>query len=497
MSGRTAAGARLAAGPEPSASRSRLIAIIISAALFMASLDSTITTTALPQMAHAFGLPPVDLSLGVTVYILVMAAFLPISVWVADRLGARRVFAGAIIGFALTSVLCGFSRNLPEFVAARALQALTATLMGPVGNLVLLRATPKKDLVAAIAISTTPALVAPVIGPAIGGFIVTFFDWPWIFYLNVPIAAVGVALALRYIPDVREERRRPFDWLGFVLSGSALAALIVGLDRISSPGADWRASAILALAGAGLGVLAIRRNVSTPHPLIPLKALSIITFRVSSLTGGALVRLPFRAAGFVLPLLYQVGLGLTAFQSGILVLGYNGGDLMMKSVANQVLRWTGFRRALAVSAALTAASILSWLVFRPGTPFWLIFGVMVLGGMARSVLMTGLVSMTFADVPYEEIGGATVLSNIVNQTTGALAMTLAAIIMNLAARRHGGRLELADCRLALIAMAAVNLAAVPSFLRLPANAGAEVSGHRPSLATETAELEAGGAEAEL
>ena len=158
----------------------------------MGSLDQTVIATALPQMARAFHRPPVDLSLAMTIYILVMAAFLPVSTWVADRLGARKVFAGAIVAFAAASALCGFSRNFPEFVAARVLQAVAAALMAPVGNLVLFRSTEKKDLIAAVAISTTPGLVAPVIGPAIGGFIVTFLEWPWIFYLNTPTAAIGM-----------------------------------------------------------------------------------------------------------------------------------------------------------------------------------------------------------------------------------------------------------------------------------------------------------------
>jgi EmrB/QacA subfamily drug resistance transporter len=479
------------------ARNSRLIALIISAALFMGALDSNIIATALPQMARSFRLPPVELSLGMTVYILVMAAFLPVSTWVADRLGARRVFAGAIVAFALTSALCGLSRTLPEFVAARALQALAATLMAPVGNLVLLRSTEKRDLVAAVAISTTPALVAPALGPPIGGFIVSFLDWPWIFFLNVPIGALGVALALRFIPDVREQRRRPFDWPGFALSGLGLAALIWGLDRICEPGADWRWPAALAAVGAALCLLAVRHSLRAAHPVIPLKAASISTFRIAALTGGTLVRLPFRAAAFVLPLLFQVGLGFSAFQSGLLLMGYNGGDLALKAIANQTLRAVGFRRALVASAALTGVAILSWLIFAKSTPFWLIFVIMALGGMARSILMTGLVSMTFADVPREEIGGATVLNNVATQATGALGIALAAIIMNLSAARHGGQLGLGDCRIALIAMGVVCLASVPSFLRLKPDAGAEVSGHRPSTATEAAELEAGGVEAEI
>jgi EmrB/QacA subfamily drug resistance transporter len=458
--------------------RPRLIALIISVALFMGSLDSTIIATALPQMARTFGLHPVELSLGITVYLLVMAAFLPVSTWVADRLGARRVFAGAIVGFALASVLCGLSQNLTQFVGARVLQALAATLMSPVGNLVLLRVTAKRDLVAAVAISTTPGLIAPVIGPAVGGFIVTFLDWRWIFFLNIPIAAIGVAAALRFIPDLRAEERRAFDWRGFLLSGLGLGLLIWGLDRISSPNIRVGAPAVVTALGLLFSGLSIRHSLRAPHPLIPLQALRIQTFRVATLTGGTFVRLPFRASGFVLPLLFQVGLGLSAFRSGLLVLAFNGGDLLLKSVANQVLRRAGFRRALAVSIPLTALAILSWLLFRPSTPFWLIFTAMALSGAARSVLMTAMVSMTFADVPHEEIGGATVLSNVATQTTGGLAIAMAAIAMNLSAARHGGGLALGDCQVAVVVLSALNLLALPAFLGLPRDAGAEVSGHR-------------------
>ncbi len=459
----------------------RLTALIVASATFMASLDATVIATSLPQMAHSFHLPPVDLSLGITVYILVMAAFLPLSTWVADRLGARSVFAAAIASFAVASVLCALSRNLPEFVGARVLQALAATFMAPVGNLVLLRSTRKEDLVRAIAISTTPALVAPVIGPAIGGFIVTFMTWPWIFLLNTPIAAAGLVLALRYIPDLRAEARRPFDWMGFVSTGIALASVIYGLDRISAAGANRPLAAGLIVFGLGTGVFAIRHSLRARHPLISLAPLKIRTFATSALTGGTLVRTPFRALGFILPLLFQVGLGMSAFQSGILLLGYNGGDLLLKSIANQTLRRFGFRRSLAVTTVLVGAATATWTLFSPSTPFWAIFAVLAASGMARSVLMTALVSLTFADVTHEDVGAAAVLSNVLNQTTGALAIALAAIILNLNAAARGaadGRVSLSDCRIALAVMAAIGLCALPSFLRLPPDAGATVSGHR-------------------
>jgi EmrB/QacA subfamily drug resistance transporter len=464
----------------PVSYKPRLIALIVAAAVFMGALDSTVIATALPQMARSFHRPPVDLSVGITVYILVMAAFLPISTWVADRMGARGVFAGAIAGFALSSVLCGFSRDLPEFVGARVLQALTATLMTPVGNLVMLRTTEKKDLVTAVAISTTPGLVAPVIGPALGGFIVTFVDWRWIFFLNLPIAALGVVLALRFIPDLRAEERRPFDFRGFVLTGLALGAVIYGLDRVSASGGAWAGPAALIVLGLILGVMAVRHSLKAPHPLLPLDAIRIQTFRASALTGGTFVRTPFRAFGFILPMMFQVGLGMSAFQSGVLLLGYNGGDLLLKSIANQTLRRVGFRTALVGSALLTAATTLVWLLFTQRTPFWAIFLALSLAGAARSVLMTGNVSLTFADVPREQIGGATVLSNVLNQTTGAVAIALAAIVLNVSSALRGaaGHPSLQDCRIAIGIVVAIGLFSVPAFLALPRDAGDEVSGRR-------------------
>ena len=262
---------------------------------------------------------------------------------------------------------------------------------------------------------------------------------------------------------------------------------------------DGRPAALI-VAGLGLGLLAIRHSRRAAHPLLSLGPLRITTFRVSSLTGGTLIRIPFRALGFLMPLMFQVALGMSALQSGLLVLGYNGGDLLLKSIANQALQRMGFRRSLIVTAILSALATASWVVFGRSTPFWAIFAVLMLSGMARSILMTAMVSMTFADVPHEEIGSATVLSNVLNQTTGAVAIGLAALILNLSSTARGaaGQIGMADCRVALVILALCGLSAVASFRRLPHDAGAEVSGHRPSsdrsvaerLAVAEAEMEA-------
>ena len=300
---------------------------------------------------------------------------------------------------------------------------------------------------------------------------------------------VGTVLALRYIPDLRSEERRPFDWTGFWLTGASLGAFIYGLDRISAPGQDWRWPAALIAAGLGLGLAAVRHSRRAAYPLLSLEPLKIATFRTAALTGGTLIRIPFRALGFALPLMFQVALGLSAFQSGLLILGYNGGDLLLKSIANQALRRMGFRRSLCITTVLTAVATASWVAFTPRTPFWAIFAVLALSGMARSILMTAMVSMTFAEVPREQIGGATVLSNVLNQTTGAVAIGLAALILNLssAARGAPGHVGLADCRIALAVFALIGLSSLPSFLGLRRDAGAEVSGHRAYPARSAAE----------
>ncbi len=242
----------------------------------------------------------------------------------------------------------------------------------------------------------------------------------------------------------------------------------------------------------------MRHSRRAAHPLLSLEPLKVATFRVAALTGGTLVRIPFRALGFTLPLMFQVALGMSAFQSGLLVLAYNGGDLLLKSIANQALRRMGFRRALCVTTVLTAVATASWVVFTASTPFWAIFAVLMASGMARSVLMTAMVSMTFAEVPHEELGGATVLSNVLNQTTGAVAIGLAALILNLSSSARGapGHVGLADCRTALVIFAAIGLSSLPSFLRLRPDAGADVSGHRTAARSAQERLAIAEAEAE-
>jgi EmrB/QacA subfamily drug resistance transporter len=332
--------------------RARLIALIVACAMFMAQLDGAVVMLAMPQMADAFEVQPVDLSIGIIVYLLVQAIFLPATNWVADRFGARRVFALALAGFTIASLLCALSRDLPQFVAARALQGFAAAWMTPVGRIVLLQSTPKRELIGVMTLTTVPMLLAPTLGPPLGGFITTYLSWHWIFLLNLPFGIVGVWAVLRFIPRSEQLQHRPFDTFGFAIVAVALSATLFGLDRIGSE-PDWRWPVALMAAGLLAAIVAIRHLLRHPHPVISLAALRIQTYSIATIGGGALVRLPMRALPFVLPLFFQVVFGLSAFQTGLLLLALNGGDLVLKPLATRTLRRYGFRSVMLATAFLS------------------------------------------------------------------------------------------------------------------------------------------------
>jgi len=458
--------------------------------MFMAGLDASVVVVAMPAMARSFDVRPVDLNIGITIYILAQAVLLPASAWIADRFGARRVFVLALTAFTVASVFCGGSRTLAEFIGARILQGAAASLMTPIARIVLLKSTQKEDLVSVITISTVPMLVAPTLGPAVGGFIVTYLSWPWIFLLNVPVGIAGVLLVLRFIPRL-EESRRPFDWLGFVLLAGASASLLSGFNVMSASGGSWSVGGVLIAGGIALGALSFRHLTRHAHPVLSLRAARIPTFAATSLNGGVLVRLPVRAIPFVLPLLFEVVLRYSAFYSGLLLLAMNGGDLLLKTLATRTLRRFGFRSVLMTTSILTLAGIAASVVLAGFTSYWVIFALLGACGMARSLLFTGMGTLAFADVPHEELGSSTVLWNLVLQITNAIGVSLAAILMNLTSIVLGepaGHVTLHNCQVALLGLVLLGALSLVSFARLAPHAGAAVSGHRPVSGGESADV---------
>jgi EmrB/QacA subfamily drug resistance transporter len=457
----------------------RTIALVVAAVMFLGILEGTIIATALPFMARDFRVAPVDLSAGITAYLLVSSVFLPISSWVAEKLGTRRVLAGAIAGFALSSLLCGLCNGLAGFVAARSLQAFFSALMVPVGNLVLLRLTPKRDLVAITAISTTPALIAPVIGPPLGGLVTAALGWRYIFFLNLPLAVVGIALVWRLVPDLRRDDAPVFDRKGFVLLAAALSGLVFALDRLGAAPSAWpQAGGLLAVSG-GVGWLALRHMRREEHPLVPLEALRHLTFRQIAFGAGFLMRLPFMGQSLLLPLYFQVGFGLSPFVTGMLLLAQNAGDLMLKPIAGKAIGAMGFRLSLSTGTAVMMAGMGGLALITPAWPLWAMAAAMVASGMARSIAFTGMMALSFADVSRDELGGATVVNNLANALSASAGISLAALLVNGSA--GAGVAGLGDYRLGIGLLAAVGALAVPIFARLPKDAGAEVSGHRVTM----------------
>jgi EmrB/QacA subfamily drug resistance transporter len=387
---------------------SKWIALLVAGAFFMENLDGTVITTAVPDIAHSFGVAPLALNIGVSAYLLTLGVFIPISGWVAERFGARRVFAAALAIFTLASVLCGMANSLSEFVWLRVLQGVGGAMMVPVGRLVVLNNTPKEKLISVIATLTWPALVAPVLGPPVGGFITSYASWRWIFYLNLPLGVIALVLAWWLIPDQRAAEPRPFDWPGFLLSGSALLLLTWGAEVVGGQHPDWREAGACLVAGALLLAALGWHLKRAAHPLIDLSSLAIPTFSIT-IIGGSLFRMAIGAVPFLLPLMFQLGFGLDAFHSGLLVIAVFAGNLMMKPATTPLIRRFGFRPVILVNGLANVTTLAACALLTPATPVWVIAAVLFAGGLTRSMQFSALNTIAFADVPQKRMAAANTL----------------------------------------------------------------------------------------
>jgi EmrB/QacA subfamily drug resistance transporter len=462
------------------AQRSTLIALLVAGAFFMENLDGTVIATALPQMAISFHSNPVDLNMGMTAYLLTLAVFIPVSGWIADRLGPRTVFSSAIGLFTFASVLCGLSNSLTGFTAARVLQGMGGAMMVPVGRLVILRITEKKDLMRSIAYITWPGLMAPVLGPPLGGFITTFSTWRWIFYLNVPLGIIAFALALWWIQNEPETDTRPFDWLGFTLAGTACIAFMYGLELMGRQNLDWTQVGLFSGYSLLSGWLAVWHMRRAAHPLIDIACLRIQTFAVS-MWGGSLFRIAIMASPFLLPLLFQVAFGMNAFQSGLLVLTMFAGNLLMKPATTPLLRNFGFRTVLITNGLLSGLLIIGCGFLVPQTPRIAIMSLLFLHGLSRSMQFTSLNTLAFVDIPKPLMSSATSFSAVVQQMGVGTGVAVGAVTLRAAAwMRHerGGIPSLMDFHLAFWIVGVLGLLAVADCFGLDRRAGAEVAGHK-------------------
>jgi EmrB/QacA subfamily drug resistance transporter len=458
-----------ASAPQPGSHRTVLMTLVTSVA-FMEFLDSTIIATALPTMAQSFGTSAVALSLGVSAYMLALGVFIPASGWVADRYGARRVFPLAIALFTLASALCGAADGLAEFVLCRILQGIAGAMMLPVGRLIVLRSLPPERLMAGLSALVWPALIAPVIGPPLGGFITLHAGWRWIFYINVPLGVIALVLACLVTPDTKDAHRRPFDWKGFALCGPATFALLCGFELVAEhPG-------VLSFTCLGAGLLlmvwAVRHLRRAPHPLLDLSAFRIPTFLVAT-RGGFLFRMGIGSAPFLLPLMFQVGFGYDAFYSGLLVLTVFVGNLSMKSVTTPILRRFGYRPVMVWNGLACALCLAACALLSPQTATVLTVFILLIGGMTRSMQFTVLGTIAYADIPKAQMSHANSLLTTVQQIAMAAGVALAAMGVRLGAwlnHASGWTDPGADYRVAFVVIGVVVLLGQIDAHRLPKGA---------------------------
>lgn len=471
--------------PPPAASgyagrrRNTLTALLVATAFFMENLDGTVITTAVPAMARDFGVIPTDLGLGVSAYLLTLGVFIPISGWMAERFGSRRVFCSALILFTLASLACGLADNLWAFIALRVVQGIGGAMMVPVGRLVLLRSTPKHDLMRVMSILIWPGLFAPVLGPPLGGFITEYTSWRWIFYLNIPVGFAALAAAWLLIPNEIEDTRRPFDWQGFFWIGGGLASVLWGVELCGRAELPWQEMTLFLGVGAAMLAIGIRHLNRHPHPMLLLTPIKHPTYAVN-IRGGSLFRMSVGAVPFLLPLMFQVGYGMDAFHAGQLVLVVFAGNLAMKMFTTPVMKRFGFQRILLCNGVINTLALAACALIGPAMSFPTTAAILFIGGLSRSMQFTALNTLAFADMPQEELSAASSLFSTMSQLALGMGIALGAIAIRIgewtAPVLGVDQAPGAAYRLAFLVVALVSLVGMLDLLGLKRDAGSSVSG---------------------
>ena len=458
--------------------KQRVIPLIVATALFMENMDSTVIATSLPAIAADIGTSPLTLKLAITSYLLSLAVFIPASGWTADRFGARMVFAIAVGVFMVGSIGCALSSSVTDFVIARIVQGLGGAMMTPVGRLVLLRSIDKSALVNAMAWVTIPALIGPVIGPPLGGFITTYFSWHWIFLINIPIGLLGIAMALKYIDPIKSEDPERFDLYGLVLAGIGLAGLAFGLSVAGLNLLPWSVVAGLVAVGAISMTLYAMHARRTGSPVLDFSMLRLPTLR-ASIVGGFMFRLGIGALPFLLPLLMQVGFGLSPFQSGLVTFASAVGAMGMKTLAARIIRTFGFRNLMTVNAVVSSFFLAACALFTVTTPLPLIMIILVVGGFFRSLQFTAINTVAYAEVEPAQMSRATTLVSVNQQLAISTGVAVGAFSVETTMwLRQASELRADMFAPAFLVVALISATAAYFFWQMPDDAGHEISGRK-------------------
>lgn len=414
-----------------------LVPLVIACALFMETLDGTVIATAIPAIARSLDESPLALNLAMTAYMLSLAVFIPLSGWLADRFGAKRIFCTAIVIFTLSSLGCALAIDLNTLILARICQGMGGAMMMPVGRLILLRTIPKSHYVQAMSWVVVPALIGPAMGPLVGGFIATYWSWRWIFLINLPIGALGLFLALRYIGPVTGPKPRKPDIAGFLLLGLGLGTFAFAIDNLGRgllPG--WAVAVGFVVAVVVLG-LYVRHALLSRHPALDLRLLRIPTFRIATL-GGSVFRIGIGAVPFLLPLMFQLGFGLSPLESGALTFATAIGAMTMKTVATRILRRFGFKTLLTWNALMSGVLLAATGLIQPDTPYLVVLGLLMISGFFRSLQFTCINALSFSDVDDARMSNATSFSSVAQQLSLGMGVAFGALLLSLVPGVAGG-----------------------------------------------------------
>jgi EmrB/QacA subfamily drug resistance transporter len=406
--------------------RTGLLPWLVGIALFMENLDATIVTTAVPVMASSLGVPPLSLKAVLTSYTLCLAVFIPISGWMADRFGTRRVFLGAIVLFTTGSLFSGLAWGLHFLVVSRVLQGIGGAMMVPVGRIALVRSYPRSEMITILNYVAIPALIGPLIGPFLGGVIVHWIHWRVIFLINIPVSVLGFALSFRIMPDFRDPAVPPFDGWGFLFLGSGIGLVSYVLEVFGEH--HLATATLLVLAAAGLLFLGgygwhARR---TAAPLLSMALLRIRTFRISVL-GGILTRLGVGGMPFLLPLLYQIGLGYAPWQAGLLTMPQAAAAILMRGFNRPILRRLGHRRTLILNTVLLGCTIGGFITVGAGARLWQILALGFAQGFFSSLQLTSINTLGYADLEDREVSRGGSISSAAQQLSLSFGVALASL----------------------------------------------------------------------
>ncbi len=413
--------------PLVSAESKRYLPWLVAVALFMENLDATIVNTAVPTMSNNLGVEPLSLKGVLTAYTLSLAVFIPISGWMADRFGTKRIFALAVSLFLLGSLLCGLSVNVPMLVASRIIQGMGGAMMTPVGRLALVRSFPRSEMLTAMNYVIIPALIGPLLGPFVGGLIVHWLDWRVIFFLNIPFGLAGLWMVKRYMPDFREKDAPPLDRAGFVLFGAGVALLSYVLEVFGEHSMRYADMGFMLAGSLALLAVYVWHAQRDDAPILPLSLFRVRTFRISVI-GGFVTRLGIGGMPFLLPLLYQIGLGYPPWQAGLLTMPQALAAIGMKFASRPLLAWLGHRTVLMGNTVLLGLTIMVFTQIGPGTPIWAIVALSLTQGFFSSLQYTAMNSLVFADIKDSDASKASSVSSTGQQMSISFGVAFASLL---------------------------------------------------------------------